>query len=654
MRCLPLHRFRPALAATVFANIVLASAVFADGPDGSSDDGAEWTEERAVEFSKQYCVDCHQGEDAEWGLDLAQFTSQRNVIDSIDAWKRIVNRVSDSQMPPLDSDQPDVKDRIAFVGWINRTIHTAVCDDGVSPGGAMIRRLNRTEYSNTMRDLLGIHVDAGHVLPDDGAGGEGFDNAAETLFISPIYAEKYLEAARSAIQHALKDPDDYERLIVVAPSDSLSPNQAARTVLEKFLPRAFRRAVGENEIGEYLQLFDAAFAEDDSYVSAIEFTLVAALVSPKFLFLYEEPPVGDEMQPISDYELASRLSYFLWASMPDEELLQLARDGKLHQESVLNEQVKRMLRSRIDRQGLRRDSKVRGFATSFVEQWLGTRALGREFKPDPSVESRYDSELEGGMKYEPIFFLEDLLADDRSLLNLIDSDFTYVNRRLATHYRVGGSFREQPKRVELDPKDHRGGLLGMSAVLAVSSLPHRTSPVLRGKWILETMLGTPPPPPPPNVPGLDETTDATVPASLRERLELHRSNPTCASCHDLMDPIGFGLENYDVLGRWRTVTAGKPIDASGNLPGGVTFGGPVEMKARLMERKDQFIRHLTPKMLGYALARGLTPEDDCVVDSIAQSVANNDYKAQTLVTEIVKSIPFRYKLADQPAEKTEP
>jgi hypothetical protein len=351
---------------------------------------------------------------------------------------------------------------------------------------------------------------------------------------------------------------------------------------------------------------------------------------------------------ISQHEMASRLSYFLWASMPDEELLRLADQGRLHDEAVLAEQVKRMLRSDIDRRGLRRGAKVRDFAASFTDQWLGTRALGREFQPDPSVAQQYDSELEGGMKYEPILFFEDLLSDNRSLLNLIDSDFTYVNSRLARHYRIKGEFREQPKRVELPEDSVRGGLLGMSAVLAVSSYPHRTSPVLRGKWILETLLGTPPPPPPPGVPDLDATASENTSRSLRERLEQHRSDPACASCHASLDPLGFGLENFDVLGRWRDDVEGVPIDATGQLPDGSSFEGPEALRQLLLQRKDGFIRHLTAKMLGYALARGLTNEENCVVETISEAVRKENYKAQTLVLEIAKSVPFRYKQGRDP------
>lgn len=640
------------VAAFLFAFAIgLASgSAYADDKtvESTSEPAIELTESAAIDFVRTYCVDCHQGDDAESGLDLGSFDSKQNVVDSIQTWNRIADRVHEGQMPPQESESPPADGRKAFVDWIRGTIHQAVCDDGVLPGPPLVRRLNRTEYANTVRDLLGIHIDAGHALPDDGAGGEGFDNAAETLFISPIYAEKFLDAARSALGHALKDPAARKRIIVSEPNLSepnadRSASNAAREVIAKFLPRAFRRPASDAEINDYLELFDVAFEQDDSYTSAIQFTLQAAMVSPKFLFLLEQSSDSDTEVLVSHHEMASRLSYFLWASMPDQELMRLADQGKLHDKEILVQQVRRMLRSDVDRRGLRRGAKVRGFVTSFVEQWLGTRALGREFKPDKIFASSYDSELEGGMKYEPIFFFEDLLADNRSLLNLIDSDFTYVNRRLAQHYRIKGEFRAQPKKVQLPDDSHRGGLLGMSAVLAVSSFPHRTSPVLRGKWILETLLGTPPPPPPPNVPGLEEGDDTSKPASLRERLELHRTDPTCASCHAMMDPLGFGLENYDVLGRWRTVVDGIPIDSSGELPGGVTFNGPDELKLLLMERKEQFIRNLTSKMLGYALSRGLSNEDDCVVESILRKLEKDDYKAQTLITEIVLSIPFRYK-----------
>ena len=631
---------------------VAFGAVGADADDfgsSASSEASDLTDVEAIGLLSRFCIDCHQGEDAEANLDLEDFTSAGELADAIDAWTQIASRVSDGTMPPPEVEAPSPALRQSFVHWIRQSIRAAVCDDGISPGGPMIRRLNRNEYANTVRDLLGIHVDASHALPSDGAGGEGFDNAAETLFISPIHAEKYLEAAREALEHALKDPRSRKTLLVAQPSQEVSPEQAARKVLEEFLPRAFRRPVDEDHLSQYLDLFELAHDQEGAFTPAIKLVLEAAMVSPNFLFLWEAPNKSHEPTLISQWEMASRLSYFLWASMPDRELMELATEGRLHDERVLREQVARMLHSETDRRGLRRSSKVRGFAASFTEQWLGTRALGREFKPDKSVAGRrYDSELEGGMKYEPIFFFEDLLSDNRSLLNLIDSDFTYVNRDLARHYRVKGEFREQPKRVELPEDSVRGGLLGMSAVLAISSYPHRTSPVLRGKWILETLLGTPPPPPPPGVPNLDAQTSDVSGKSLRERMELHRSDPTCAACHAALDPLGFGLENFDVLGQWRSETEGIAIDARGRLPDGTSFDGPEELKALLMQRKDLVIRNLTAKMLGYALGRGLTHEEDCVVEEIAEVLAEDDYRAQTLVFEIVTSVPFRYKQGRDP------
>ncbi|OYP36803.1 DUF1592 domain-containing protein [Rhodopirellula sp. MGV] len=597
----------------------------------------------AVKFVGTYCVDCHQGEDAEGGLRLDGFESSLNLDTSLEVWKKVVERTENFSMPPREADVPEEVARSAFLDSVRASILKAICEDGAQPGPPQLRRLNRTEYANTVRDLLGIHVNAGHALPSDGAGGEGFDNASETLFISPIYAEKYIDAAREALSHAFNDPGSRRRIVVSEPNAERSPKDAARAVLEKFLPRAFRRGVEEVEVNEYVSVFEMAFETDESYDAAIQVTLQAAMVSPKFLMLYETPNLTGEQAPVGQYEMASRLSYFLWASMPDDELLKLAREERLQDPDVLKTQVERMLESRLSDDGLRRNAKVREFAESFMEQWLGTRALGREFIPDPKVARRYNSELEGGMKYEPVFFFEDILAENLSLLNFIDSDFTYLNRALASHYRIKGDFREQPRRTDLEPDHHRGGLLGMGAVLAVSSHPYRTSPVLRGKWILETILGTPPPPPPPDVPALEENDSSNVPSSLREQLELHRDNATCASCHDMIDPLGFGLENYDLLGGWRDEAGGQPIDTRGELPGGQTFDGHEELKALLMERKDKFVRHFVSKVLGYALSRGLTEEDNCVVEEITQNLAQDDYRSQTLIKEIVLSVPFRYK-----------
>lgn len=630
----------------VFCWLVFCLAAFAPWATShlnAEDTALHITDTQATALFENHCYDCHSAEDAEAGLDMETLATGAFDTSSLAAWSQVVDRIRSGQMPPPDAETLPSPDRDSLVAWAQESIRTTVSGDGIQPGSPMVRRLNRNEYANTIRDLLGIQVNAGHALPSEGAGGEGFDNAAETLFVSPIHAEKYLDAARTALGHAMADPELRAEILIAQPSDAVTPEAAAKQVLQKFLPRAFRRPTSESEVESYVGLFQNLQPALNAFPDAVQATLEAALVSPKFLFIYEESCVGDEAELISQYELASRLSYFLWSSMPDSTLFELAKAGKLDDAGVLESQVRRMLSSSI-RGGLRPGAKVRQFAESFSEQWLGTRALGRTFTPDPSIAPSYNSELEGGMKYEPVFFFEDLLAENKSLLNWLDADFTYVNRHLAKHYGLDGSFREQPKLVQLPDGSVRGGVLGMSAVLAVSSRPQRTSPVLRGKWILDTLLGAAPPPPPPDVGELSETDAAGNLVTLREQLEAHRSNSSCSSCHASMDPLGFGLENFDVLGRWRTDLNGLPVDARGELPDGTQFTGPNELKKILLSRKDEFIRHFTRKMLGYALSRGLTYEDECVAGEIADKLPEDDYKAQTLIIEIVSSIPFRYKM----------
>ena len=596
------------------------------------------TSQQGIAFIEGYCVSCHQPPKPKGGLDLSGYTDLESIADEALDWEKHLIRVRDGEMPPDDEgvDQPDAPQRLAFVQWLEGFLRTTACKDGIQPGPPMLRRLNRSEYSASVRHLLDVHFDAGEALPDDGAGGEGFDNAAETLFISPIHAEKYLEAARSAVTYAFADTRSSKRFLVAEPSDEISEQEAASRVLSSFLKAAFRRFIDAEELADYMRLFESEMAAGQDYYSALQQTLAAVMISPKFLFIAETPVSPGQVVSVSDVELASRLSYFLWGAPPDEVLMDQAAKGLLQDPEILGEQVVRMVGDGFERQ-------VRHFSQQFVEQWLGTRMLGREFKPDASIRG-YDSELEGGMKYEPVFFFHELLASNRSLLDLIDADYTYINRRLSRHYKVDGEFREQPKRVDITSDPHRGGLLGMAAVLAVSSHPHRTSPVLRGKWVLETMLGEPPPPPPPNVPELDERPQNAEAVSLRQRLEKHREDPICANCHDRIDPLGFGLENYDVLGRWREEQDGHPIDASGIMPNGSRFNGPEELKSLLMERKDQVIRNLVRKMLGYALGRGLGLEDYCAVESILEDLKANDYSAHRLLIGIVQSVPFRYKM----------
>jgi len=605
----------------------LAAAIFAATLHGAP----TYTFADAQKTLRTYCAACHIGKSAQGGFDLNRYPTLDSMLKDPRVWLKSIRRVREQEMPPKPPESFTQDKRELLTTFLDRSLRDAACADGIAPGPNMVRRLNRAEYSATVRDLVNIQVNAGHALPADGAGGEGFDNAAETLFLSPMHAEKYLDAAKQALYYAVRDPKSRARFMTV-PGKYFTPAQAARQVLTEFLPRAFRRPATQPEIDRYLALFTAAQKRGDSYDASIAYALQAVLISPHFLFRLEEPNPAPAPELATSYEMAARLSYFLWGSMPDDELFALAKKDKLTDATVLKAQVERMLRS----------EKTREFSERFVEQWLNTRELGRDIKPDPKLFPEYqDEEIASALRYEPILYFQEVVSKNLPLLTLIDSDFAIVTNKLFRHYglkfELKDRLRQQPVRINLPPGTHRGGITTMGAVLAVSSLPHRTSPVLRGKWVLDALLGTPPPPPPPNVPELKEDEGAS-PTTMRERLMQHRQNPACASCHNKIDPIGFGLENYDVLGRWR-----DNVDSRGELPDGTTFNGPDELKKVLLAKKDLFLRNLTTKLLGYALGRGLTMEDYCTVDNIVATLETENYSSQTLIREIVLSIPFRYK-----------
>ncbi len=619
--------------------ILLAACSLASaGPQG------EYTFDDAQAFVGTYCKSCHNGKSAVGGFNLERVASAASLRTEAQKWIRANARVRNGEMPPKGSPAPPLDQRERFTGWAENALRAEACAAGITAGPAPIRRLNRDEYTATIRDLLDIHLDIGHALPADGAGGEGFDNAAETLFLSPLHSEKYMEVAKFAMDFAAKEFKSRAKVLVRKPGPGVSADQAAREIFENLLPRAFRRPVRAEEAAPYLTLFQAAQKQGQSFEESVFFSLRAALVSPLFLFRVEPPNRGAGDRPLDQYALASRLSYFLWGSMPDEMLFDIAAAGKLQDPKVLKELVRRMIRN----------DRSLGFAQRFTEQWLRTRELGTEKVPDAKLFPTYaaDEELRSDIRFEPILFFREILLRDLPLWNLLTSKHTIGTGNLAKHYGVKLPVRQaatkQPQWVDLPEGSRRGGLLGMSAVLAVSSYPYRTSPVLRGAWILDSILGTPPPPPPPNVPALEEAHGAATPKTVRERLTKHRENPVCAGCHSRIDGLGFALENYDAIGRWRDEDAGKPVDASGELADGTKFEGPEQMKAMLLEKKDLFIRNLTAKMLGYAMGRGLTLKDSCTVDDIVAQLRENDYSAQTLVEAIVLSAPFRNQAAMPP------
>ncbi len=372
--------------------------------------------------------------------------------------------------------------------------------------------------------------------------------------------------------------------------------------------------------------------EGENFHTAIGVGLQAILVSPNFLFRVEldpEPNNPDAIRTLNDFELATRLSYFLWSSTPDDELLTLARLGKLHETDTLDRQVRRMLA----------DPKSQALVENFAGQWLQLRNLDVA-SPDRGRYPEFDEALRTAMRKETEQFFASILREDGSLLDFIDGNYTFVNERLARHYGIEGVKGEEYRRVELDPAQ-RGGVLTQASVLTVTSNPTRTSPVKRGKWVLENLLGTPPPPPPANVPELKTDEEAQLTGSLRERMEQHRANPDCAVCHNRMDPLGFGLENYDGIGGWRTKDGAFDIDPSGELPGGLAFAGPQELKQILKARQDDFIRCLAEKMLTYALGRGVEYSDRCTVEDLVRAVQDNDYKFSSLILAIVHSDAFQ-------------
>jgi len=613
----------------------------------------------------KYCMDCHEGDKPKGALDLVRFETREMVLDSFAVWQRMAMRIENNEMPPKDEKKPTEEERQILVTWIkDLKFDEGDCSRLASeettnwyPGYVMSRRLNRNEYENTLSDLLASDLELSDMFPADGSGGEGFDTNGGTLFLSAIQIEKYLKAADLAVETALpeiqmerrKYPGKFnsrtrdriankeeinwtarELLLAGSPKRERDHVTSASIVVERFAERAWRRPLSESERLNLLRVYEHARDRGDGFDAALKLAFKAALISPHFLFLAEPEPEASGEYPLGNFQLAARLSYFLWGTMPDDELMAVAEAGHLQDDNVLREQVARMLGH----------PNARAMGELFAMQWLGINQLGETTKPDENRFPEFGDGMADLMREEVILFFGNLVQEDRSFLELIDSDYTFVNDQLAKLYGMDGIEGDALRRVEFDDAN-RGGVVGMAAVLTATSHPLRTSPVLRGKWVLEQLLGGRVPPPPPDIPELVAEDEHPEGLTMRQQLEQHRKNPECASCHDRMDPIGFGLENFDPIGRWRSAQSGKPIDTNGVLPSGESFNGPVELKNILMKRKDSFANNLTRKMLGYALGRRLTPYDQCVVDASMKAMKENDYKPSAMLTEIVLSYPFR-------------
>lgn len=779
--------------------LALSKPARAEGPDFAKAGRA---------FVETYCLKCHSGPEAKAGLSLEAFRDSDSLIKARKTWEGILGRIATSEMPPKGAKKPTVAEAVAFTDLVKAIFDHHDKNAKPDPGRVTMRRLNRVEYRNTIRDLVGVEFDPTADFPSDDIG-HGFDNIGDVLTLSPFLMERYLAAAEQIMSKAIMPnpppvikrhlnsiytepassesgklvvqgfrpmrtngtkaievgpintpykweahgeyifrtqvyaesedgkpvkvsilvhgndlpdpspqseldqllgnpktparilktfqvkatkPEDAEILEVRVPAMAnrhrmqiaidrpaengpqatlwvkylalegpLDPRplshhkllatmgktqeERTREVMARFLRRAFRRPVEAEELARSTELVEAAMAEGENWEAGIQFAMTAALCSPKFLFRVEldSNPKSAEIRDLNEYQLASRLSYFLWNSMPDDTLFELAEKGKLS--ANLEAQVKRMLT----------DSRASSLVSNFAMQWLQLQRIDF-ISPDGKLFPTFNDKLRQAMVRETELFLESLLREDRSVLEMINADYTFLNAPLARHYGIadtnGNLIGQKPTergrpirgeefvRVSLQDRS-RGGLLTQASVLTVTSNPTRTSPVKRGRWVLEQILGAPPPPPPPNVPELPEEETAVQAASLRERLEVHRQNPECANCHAKMDPIGFALENFNAVGAWRTKDAGFEIDATGEFTDGTKFVGPAELKSFVMERKEQFVRCLVEKMLIYAIGRGLEYYDRPTVEQIVSTLPEKEYRFSALITEIVRSDAFR-------------
>jgi Protein of unknown function (DUF1592)/Protein of unknown function (DUF1588)/Protein of unknown function (DUF1585)/Protein of unknown function (DUF1587)/Protein of unknown function (DUF1595) len=593
-----------------------------------------------------YCVSCHSGEQPS-GEVVLLFKDENEVKQKAAAdkefWPRVAAMLTSKQMPPNRAkNKPTDAQRDVLIGWINRDVLALDCGTPNNPGRFAMHRLNNREYANTIRDLLYLPEDwdASADFPADDRGA-GFDNNSDTLTISPVLIEHYLDAAEKSANFAMNiygkgSPASKERLN--APSANFKEDFADRQAkvrlnIQVFLPRAYRRPVSKEEIDEIMRFVAISFTHDgESFDKATNLAMRAALMSPEFLFRMERDPVPDgtgKAYQINEFELASRLSYFLWSSMPDDDLFITAQDGKLREN--LDREVKRMLQ----------DPKAISLTKDFMGQWLEIRSI--EKTPDVSPE------LLASMKGETEHFFDYIIKADRSIMDFLDSDYTFVNETLANHYGIANVTGEDFQIVQVDPSE-RGGIFTQASFLTITSKPlevkggtptRRTSPVNRGKWILENIFNETIPPPPPNVPPLAIDTGVELKGTVRQILEQHRVSAECAVCHVHMDPYGFALENYDGFGAWRAQDNKVNVDASGEI-NGHKFTNPREFRTMLASRRGDFRRAFVEKLFGYAMGRGVQDADKCAIDDICTAVEKDGDRFSSVILNLVKSYPFQH------------
>ena len=612
-------------------------------PDASSSSPFQRTVEPIL---IQYCYDCH-GDGANRGkLAFDDYDSEEALVADRGLWLAVLKNVRANVMPPHDRSQPSAEERRALEDWIKREafqLDPATPD----PGRVTLRRLNRIEYRNTIKDLTDISYNTLEEFPPDDTG-YGFDTVGDVLTVSPLLLEKYLQAAEAIVSKAVPPTagDEPDRFFTRGKPPESEPERRAyaREILGQFASRAFRRPVDARTLDRLCAIADAISADSgQTFAAGIRQAMIAVLASPRFLFRIEETvpsPADAPYAPLDEYALASRLSYFFWSSMPDQELFDLAERGELRKN--LGQQLDRMLRSP------RADALIENFAGQWLQARdvegvsLNERAVFRREGVNRRLE--LDRPLRVAMRRETELYFGHILREDRSILELIDSDYTFLDEKLADFYGVPDVKGSEMRQVTLPPGSPRGGVLTMGTVLTVTSNPTRTSPVKRGLFILDNILGTPAPPAPPNIPQLEEAEKEFKDRrpTIREAMEAHRSNALCHSCHSRMDPLGLALENFNALGLWRETERDQAIDASGQLITGESFQDIRGLKKILArERRLDFYRCLTEKLLTYALGRGLEYYDVHTIDTIVDQLEQTGGRSSVLLQGVVESAPFQ-------------
>ena len=628
---------------TMVAGLALAlsglSPCRAEPEDGRADaaalraDANKTLKDQIGPFVRKYCTQCH-GSRAEAGINLGSALRNPGTTSSFLHWKKAVANVKVHDMPPEHADKiPTDEERQQFITWIDKLKYLAKRD----PGPFVIRRLSKVEYGNTLQDLYGVNPSIANSLPDE-VMGESFLNS-----ISPLQSELFLEIANQVIDQVVspkgKPPTDVQkRLFGDTPCNVDEYQKAARRVARSLARDAYRRPPTEAELDVLVGIFALARKNNQDYASSLGLMCKAILVSPQFLFITPAVKIDsqDPIVPLDDYQLASRLSYLLWSAPPDAQLSALADQGELHKPEVLRAQVERLLKQ----------PRSRALFDGFGAQWLGVGDLESQTF-DPDAFPQMTPSLRKAMLAEVRLFFESIVRENQSVLRFVDSDYTYLNEPLAKLYGLEQSVPGPTMRRVSLKNPNRGGILGMPATLATTSFPDRTSPVRRGVWVLEQILGERIPPPPPDVPELEEQKQDPKNKNgltLRQRTELHQSKVTCANCHKVFDPIGFGLENFDAIGRWREKDdLGLAIDSAGKLPSGESFSNPAELKGILVKREAELARNLTERLMAYAVGRQLEGYDEIVIDQLMVKIAADHYRVRTIIIEVITSYLFTHR-----------